>query len=411
MSMLCWLLAGGCLVYFAFVRRKIDLLSFGYAGFSVYSMPILIGSVPAYVSTERLEIVNFLYVYYIVFLLAFLCTTLVYDKYFGKVEPSKQWSFHIPKYLVLSLFGLAVVMVLSLSGYLLSSGIYIQHGVEKSQVLHELPPIYNWVVYYLIASAIFCASLRYYWLSFFIILLFAFDIAFIGMRVHFILALIGVMLAVLNGYKLTLKQALFGVISSTALIAIVIFIKPMVRIFSSTEHPVAELIHYFNGSARFTRYLGSMEPFPQISIFNEVVKHSVHIPFNEWWQGIITLFGFGDTSLVVKFTSVISELFPGIREGALGSSSVAEIYALLGVAGLTAFCLLYPSLLAFLSYLCRKYGDIAKLTFLPVIPIVGFYFYRSDIYFSLLQMRRILFYSLILLSITLLIKIIKRKSV
>ncbi|WP_237363259.1 hypothetical protein [Vibrio marisflavi] len=296
-------------------------------------------------------------------------------------------------------------LVLYVSIDIVSTGMYIRAGIEKVQVLKSLPSIYNWVVYYLISLSFLCAIARYHYIAALSIFLLMFDVVLVGMRVNITIALVGSILIVFYGYRLSFKSAVFSFVAGIFLVFTVIFIKPMLRIFVTT----GEFFSYFDGSSRLYTYIGRMEPFPQISIFNTVVKHSIEFNRHEWFNSVITLFGFGSNAQVVKFTSVFAPFYHGIRDGALGSSSIGEMYALFGVLGIVVFCLLYPLLLVLLSTILRKYGDLARIFILPIVPIIGFYFYRNDIYFSLLQMRRILFYSFVFFTVLFLVKLVRRK--
>ncbi|MDC5822042.1 hypothetical protein [Vibrio europaeus] len=402
MSIFCLVLTFLVCMYFLFFRRKIDILILGLFSFVLYNFPILIGSVPDYPGNERVNIESFLYVYYSFFLVSYFFVVYAFDSY--KLDESSTVVLHVSERMVWTLVIFASLAMFYFSSELVFSGLYIKHGLEKSQLLEMLPPIYNWLIYYVVSLSIFLSCAGYYRLSFLIVALLVFDIVLVGMRVHFILAVIGSLLACFYNARLSVRQVSISIFSGVAFVFLVVFIKPVLRIVSSSDYPAIALKDYFSGSQLLSGYLGRMEPFPQVSIFNTVVKNSVNSNTSEWWDGVITLLGFGDSQSVIKFTSIIAEFYPGVREGALGSSSIGEIYALFGVAGILLFCLLYPVFLAILSHLCNKFGDLAKFIIIPLVPIVGFYFYRSDLFFSLLQIRRLLFYSLIFFGIVLIVR-------
>ncbi len=61
-----------------------------------------------------------------------------------------------------------------------------------------------------------------------------FDVVLVGMRVNITIALVGSILIVFYGYRLSFKSAVFSFVAGIFLVFTVIFIKPMLRIFVTT---------------------------------------------------------------------------------------------------------------------------------------------------------------------------------
>lgn len=124
-----------------------------------------------------------------------------------------------------------------------------------------------------------------------------------------------------------------------------------------------------------------MEPHTNIMLASYTLKENLLIDSEVFWSGLINIIPFGQTLFNVEYTkwSILIRDFLGASDGpGVAGNVYAQIWSVFGYLGVISFCL-FCAIVNSILYVCIKYSNsLIKLSSLPLLPVCGFFFVRTD---------------------------------
>lgn len=382
------------LSYFMVIKRRFDLFSLTYFSAIFYFSPGYVGYVPIYFMAQTEPVAPYTYFIMSLVLGAILCSAITFDILVTqKEEPVREISDVDMRLLDFMVKVLLFVSFMSAIGnFLTIDRSLLAGGVEKTELLENNTPFYNFWVYTSVLALFFSYYLRNYLFFSIALVSLVLDTYFYAMRVHIVLGLMAVIFHWIysKGRIRLFSRVNYAMLFSPFVLFFFVF-KSLMRPLNEGNYSI--FFERLFSSETYMYWLVRAEPFNQVAILNKVVNQDFAAPPLHLFMSAVSIIPYSGTfdfGVPQRFHDYFYPvLYPSMKVGAIASNPWAQLLSSGGILMLLCGTILFLSIIYFASVkLNSQRPSVSNLVLLSLAPAFCFYMHRNDLYFTVLLCKR-----------------------